>query len=172
MSQLDDLRAAGDAARTRVDEARRALAETRDAVGGARARRPAEAQEHLATLRRAIETDVASLRDRMSSGDADGPGLRGGIAAGAAGLVGIVGAGLLVGRAVRRAGERRAEDRRAAALAAALARRDALRDAVVDRMGRRGSGVAVALLGAAAVAGAAVLATRRAQAPTDDEVWG
>ena len=51
MSQLDDLRAAGDAARTRVDEARRALAETRDAVGGGRARRPAEAQEHLATLR-------------------------------------------------------------------------------------------------------------------------
>lgn len=172
MSQLDDLRAAGDAARTRVDEARRALAETRDAVGGGRARRPAEAQEHLARLRRAIETDVDALRGRMGATDTGGPGLRGGLAAGAAGLAGLVGAGLLVGRAVRRAGERRAEDRRAAALAEALARRDAVRDAVVDRLGRRGSGVAAALLGAAAVAGAAVLATRRAQAPTDDEVWG
>lgn len=168
MSQLDDLRAAGDAARTRVDEARRALAETRDAVGGGRARRPSEAQEHLAALRRAIETDLGALRERVAAADAAGPGLRAGLAAGAAGLVGVVGAGLLVRRAVRRGGERRAEDRRAAALAAALARRDEF----AERLGRRGPGLAVALLGAAAAAGAAVLATRRAQAPSDDEVWG
>jgi hypothetical protein len=168
MRQLDDLRAAGDAARTRVDEARRALSETRDAVGGGRARRPKEAQEHLAALRGAIETDLGALRDRVRAADAEGPGLRAGVAAGAVGLVGLVGAGLLAARAVRRGSERRAEDRRAAALAAALARRDE----IVTRLGRRGPGVAAALLGIAAVAGAAVLATRRAQAPSDDEVWG
>lgn len=168
MSQLDDLRAAGDSARLRVDEARRALAETRDAVGGGRARRPQEAQEQLATLRRAIEADLGALRGRLQGDDAAGPGLRTGLAAGAAGLVGLVGAGLLARRAVRRGSERRAEDRRAAALAAALARRDD----VVAALGRRGTGAAVALLGAAVVAGTAVLAARRAQPPTDDEVWG
>lgn len=167
MSAVDDLRAAGTVARSRVDEARRALAETRDAVGGGRARRPAEAQDHLATLRRAIETDLAALRGRMPSSDTAGPGLRTGLTAGAVGVVGLVGAGLLVRRAVVRGAERRAEDRRAAALAAALARRDA----VVGALGRRGPGLAAGLLGAAAAAGAAVLASRRVRPPEDDEVW-
>lgn len=167
MSRTDDLRAAGDSARLRIDDARRALAEARDAVGGGRARRPSEAQAHLATLRGAIESDLGVLRDRVRDGEAGGPGLRSGLTAGAVGLVGLVGAGLLARRAITRGAERRAEDRRAAALAAALARRDA----VIETVGRRGAGLAVGLVGAAVATGAAVVASRRLRPPTDDEVW-
>ena len=165
MSRTDDLRAAGEAARTRIEDARRALAETRDAVGGGRATAPQEAQAQLATLRRAIEADLGALRGRVGDGTGDGRGLRTGLASGAVGLVGLAGAGLLARRAVRRGAERRADDRRAAALAAALARRDG-----GDASGRSGAGLVVALLGAAA-AGAALLAARRGGAPGDDELW-
>lgn len=168
MSRTDDLRAAGEAARARVDEARRALAESRDAVGGGRARRPQEAQAHLATIRRAIEADLGALRARVGAADGTGPHLRTGLAVGAAGLVAVVGAGLLVRLALTRGAERRADDRRAAAIADAIARRGVDGSASSARR----TGLGMVLLGAATAVGAAVLASRRGGPPRDDEVWG
>jgi hypothetical protein len=168
MSRTDDLRVAADRAREQVEEARRALGETLDVVGGGPARDPAQAQAQLARLRESIGSDVATLRARLDGATTDGASaLRGGLAAGAAGLVGLVGAGLLVRSRLARGRERRADDRMATAIADALARRGG------DGGGGRGpgGGLLAAALGTALAAGAAAVIARRRTPPTDDDLW-
>jgi hypothetical protein len=165
MSRTDALRDAADRAREQVDAARRALAETRDAVGGGPAGDPRQAQDQLARLRAAIGADVTTLRARLDGAVEDGSGpVRGGLAVGAAGLVGLVGAGLLVRSRLLRGRERRADDRLAAAVAEALAHR-------ADGAGDGGGRGAALLLGGALAAGAATLMARRRTPPSDAELW-
>lgn len=171
MSRADQLRGAADRAREQIEEARRALGETRDAVAGGAARDPRQAQDQLARLRTAIGADVATLRGRLDGAAEDGASaVRSGLVAGAVGLVGLVGAGLLVRSRLTRGRERRADDRMAAAVADALARR-AGATAGRDAGGRAGAGLVTAVVGAALAAGAATLTARRRRPPSDAELW-
>jgi hypothetical protein len=191
MSIRDDVERAADDARAQVEAARTALAATRAAVAGAPARTAKEAERQLAALRGGLEQDLRALRSRVL--DAQGPEggrLRSGLAAGAAGVAGLVGVGLLGRSLSARRSERRQVDRQAAALAGALAARAAsaassAATAVAAGAGwrarssgpqggrdRRGGGtLKVLLVGAAVAAGAAALRARRDTPIDPDDLW-
>ena len=179
MSARDDLEQAAGAARRQVDEARAALASMRADAGGGPAGSPREAEDQLRALRAAIEQDVRTLRTRATTTSltAPGPARTTAVVAGA-GLLAVVGAGLLGRRGIARARSRRQIEQQASALAAALARRtsgDAAQDLDGDgrRSGRRGGrgALLLTLAGAAAAAGVGVVRDRRSRPIDPDELW-
>jgi hypothetical protein len=176
MSARDDLEQAAASARAQVDEARSALAELRAAAGGGPAGSAREAEAQLRTLRTALERDVTTLRERatVTSVTAPGPVRTAAIVAGA-GLLAVVGAGVLGRRGLERARSRRRIEQQAHALADALARRASDGGAGGShrqRDGRGGRGaLVVALAGAAVAAGIGIVRERRSRPIDPDELW-
>lgn len=173
MSARDDLEQAAASAREQVDEARSALAQLRAAAGGGPAGSAREAEAQLRTLRTALERDVTTLRERapLASVTAPGPVRTAAIVAGA-GLLAVVGAGVLGRRGLERARSRRRIEQQAVALADALARRASDGDAGGQRDGRGGRGaLVVALAGAALAAGVGIVRERRSRPIDPAELW-
>jgi hypothetical protein len=181
MSARDDLEKAAEQARTQVRAAREALASSRDARGGGRARDAKEAERQLLSLRAAVSADVRSLRDRLSGQDPAASRALRNAALGTSGTIAaVVGAGLVGRSAISRRADRRTVQRQAVALARALAAQDRSRSSDAPtgdssgsgRSRRRGRGGVTLLAFAGAVAAAALFAQQRRSAPIDpDDLW-
>jgi len=179
MSARDDLTRASDEARAQVQAAREALAASRSARAGGSAKNARQAEQQLHALRGAVADDVRALRDRLSSLD---PTARRGTvtaaAAGAGGLVALVGSGLAVRSRVRRGLAQRGIQQQALAIARAMVTQtlDAPSPSADRgsrrRGGRRGGGALLTLLAVGAtVAGAAIAQQRRSTPVDDDDLW-
>ncbi len=169
MSARDDLEQAARTARRQVEEAREALARTREEAAGGPARSAGHAEEQVEAIRAAIERDLRTLRERATgmSITAPGPARTAALTAGA-GLLAVTAIAALGGRGVRRTMERRSIDQQARALAAALARQAS--GGVSDARRGRG-GLALAVAGAALAVGAGVVAKRRGRTIDPDDLW-
>jgi hypothetical protein len=181
MSGLDDLNRAADEARAQVREAREALAASRDARGGGRARDRSEAERQLLALRGAVEEDVRTLRDRLTGEDPTAArALRVAALATSGAIAGVVGLGVLGRSALSRSAERRSIERQALAVARVLADQAraaasgvssaASRPSAPSRR-RRGGGVLLLAVVGAAVAGAFVVQQRRSAPVDPDDLW-
>jgi hypothetical protein len=176
MSALDDLNRAAEDARAQVQEARAALAASRDARAGGPARNAREAERQLHALRAAVTDDARILRDRLTGQDPTAArALRVAALSTTGAIAGVAGAVLLGRRTLGRSTERRRVERQALALAQVLASQVASssRSATATRDRRRGAGglFVMAALGAAAIVGTAAIKRRR-DAPVDpDDLW-
>lgn len=177
MRGLDDLERAADEARSQVREAREALASSRTARGGGRARDAKDAERQLQSLRGAVTEDARLLRKRLSGQDpAATRGLRIAALSASGTVAGIVGAALVGRGALTRRSDRRSLQRQASALARALAAQALTGVAGSEpapptprRRGRRGV-MLLALAGA--VTAGAMIAQQRRIAPVDpDDLW-
>jgi len=177
MRGLDDLERAAVEARSQVREAREALASSRTARGGGRARDVKDAERQLLSLRGAVAEDARLLRARLTGEDAAATrGLRMAALGTSGAVVGLVGAGLLGRGALARRSDRRSVQRQALALARALSAQalsDVMGgDAAAHAPRRRGRSGVVLLALAGAVATGVVLARQRRIAPIDpDDLW-
>ncbi len=178
MSGRDDIEQAAQQARSQIREAREALAASRTARGGGRARSAREAERQLLSLRRSVAEDAKMLRERFTGQDPAATRTLRIAALGTSGAVaGVVGAALLGRGAITRGSNRRSVQRQAVALARALsahtlagASSDASAAAPTRR--RRSRSGAVLLVLAGAVAAGAMLAQQRQSAPPDDDdLW-
>jgi hypothetical protein len=170
MTAREDLEQAAAATRSKVAQARDALARTRAAAGGGPAGSPRRAEEQIESIRTAIEHDVRTLRARAGSVDVTsaGPARTAAIAAGA-GLLAVVGVAVAGATGLRRARGRREIDRQARALAAALARQAS--SAVLDAPRRGRGGSLLAVTGIALAAGVGVIVKRRGRPIDEDDLW-
>lgn len=178
MRGIDDLDRAAGTARAQVRDARAALAASREAQAGGRARNAREAERQLIALRGAVTSDARELRDRLTGTDPAASRTLGLAAVATTGTIAsILGVGLIGRRTLARATERRHIERQAVALGRVLAEqaRAAAQDSVgvpasPRRRRRRGGLLAVATLGAA-VAGAVILQQRRTAPIDPDDLW-
>jgi hypothetical protein len=167
MSARRDLEQAAEAARRQVQDARDALARTRATAGGGPAASAQQAEVQVEAIRRTIERDVRTLRERAVALDVNAPGpARTAVLTAGAGLAAAIGIGALGAAGLRRARARRDIDRQARALAGALARQAS---GVVEGRGR--TGLLLAVTGVALAAGAGVLAQRRHRPIDPDDLW-
>lgn len=173
MSARDDLTRATEEAKAQVEAARAALAASREARSGGRAKNAREAERQLSALRGAVVDDVRALRGRLGALD---PAARRGATTtavvGAGALATLVGSGLAVRGQVRRRIAQRGVQQQAVAIARALA--GSTLDAPRSPSGRsrRGRGTLITLLAVgAAAAGAAAFQQRRGAPVDDDDLW-
>jgi hypothetical protein len=181
MSARDDLEQAAEQARSRVREAREALASSRSALGGGPARTAKEAERQLLSLRRSVTDDVLSLRERLSGKDAGATrALRITALSTSGAIAGVVGAGLLSRNAITKRSERRSMQQQAVALARALAEQavnavDRDSAPTAPRSGRRSRGgrrrAALLALAGATATGVMVAQLRRNATIDEDDLW-
>jgi hypothetical protein len=178
MRGIDDLDHAAGAARAQVRDARAALAASREARTGGRARDAREAERQLIALRDAVTTDARELRDRLTGTDPAASRTLGLAALATTGtLASVLGAGLIGRRSLARATERRRIERQASALGRVLAEQARAATqapvgaAASPRRRRRGGGLLVVAALGAAVAGAVALQQRRSAPIDPDDLW-